>query len=127
MSIDYGQTALKARALLKKFGVLFTFTREGEGAFDPVSSILTPGDPQTFTAYGIIKMLSPATNRAVQAWQDSGLVGRGDEMLLVDAVNYVPALEDRVSINSQAWAVKAATPLRPGVSVVLNYLLIRKV
>lgn len=108
-------------------GVLFTFTREGKGKFDPITSTNAPGEDQTFTAPGIVKLMSPTTNKVAQAWQAQGLIKSGDEMLLIGCGTYTPELEDRVDLDGVAWAVKGMTTFRPGIVPLLNYLLVRKV
>lgn len=110
---------------LSKEGVMFTFTRSGKGAFDPVSGEYATGTDFTFNAPGIEKMYNYKTSYA-QSFLQQTTVQAGDKVLLLACDNNEIQLEDTVLVKGVPWAVVAFTPLSPGSIDLLRYVLIRR-
>lgn len=123
---DWMNEQRDAHGDLLEEGVVFTFTRETKGAFDPVRGAYGPGETLVFTAPGIMKPFHSGGNKAAQVWRDASLIESGDEVLLIGCGGLLPELEDRVDIGGAAWAVKGVSVLRPGLVPLLANVLIRR-
>lgn len=106
-------------------GVVFTFTREIKGGFNPVTGDFAETTEEIFTAPGIMKMYNSRSSYA-QMWETEMSVKVGDKVLLLASGTYSPELEDRVDLQGASWRVKGFTPLQPGIVTLLQYVLIRK-
>lgn len=128
MATDWIEKQSRTRDKLAAKGVWFVFTRAGIGKPDPITSIVEDRVDSTFTAPGI--MLKGAReaanwNRAIYA-QVAALIEQGDEVLLLGAGTYDPALADAVEINGETWLVKGIGILRPALTPLLYYVVIHR-
>lgn len=112
-------------------GTTFHFRRLGKGSVDPITGEREEVFDQTFSSPGIVKLQAGTPS---SAWAKSGasalagLVEQGDELLLIGAMTYEPALEDRLErVTGEIWLIKGFVPFRPAEVPLLYYLLIRKV
>lgn len=120
MPWDWTREQAEIYAELATEGQTFTFTRRVTVEFDPVSGT---------AAVEIINFQAPGLVRRLTAGQDHYFAAdttilQGDTMLLLAGGSYEPAIGDDVTMNAEAFAVKAFSALEPGGVPLLWYVLL---
>ncbi len=125
MATDWIQEQQDAYNDLLDDGAVFSFTRQTNTKPDPISGLSEDSIIELFQAPGILKQIGQGR---AQRWyrEFADLIQVGDELLLVSAKTYTPAIGDSVHINGIDWIVESFSVLRPAVVPLLYYLLIRK-
>jgi len=120
MSFDYAGSQSTADRLIRKFGQSATLNHK---ATTPATN---PWDNPTTTTTAYTVQIVVDTYKEFSI--DGTTVLAGDRKILLSALalSVTPAVEDTLTIGSDAWSVINVKPLAPGATVVLYEIQARK-
>lgn len=112
----------KIFAIIERYGKSVTFTVEAVQSYNPATGETTAATPVTHT-----RKVTPPTAYE-QRFVDGETIRAGDMKVFVAAqgLAFVPALDQRVTIDSVAWRIMAVGPIYTGELVALYELQLRK-
>jgi hypothetical protein len=118
MSQFYTRAVNTASSLLTRFGQVIKIIRETDGAIDPVTGAITPGDITEYETYGVVKSIEDSL-------VDDTRILASDRMVTMESK--VQVLQtDKLSINGEIWNVEEIKESNPAGIAIVYHVRVRK-
>lgn len=122
--MNYKAKADSASRMLKKFGIQRTFTRKGEGVYDPITGKETGVSTTDFPVFCVV--FDYTSKNAGNGTIEGTTIKTGDKRVIIEAQDYKPQSGDTTVIDGDIYTVKTFTSLSPTDIPVMHELQMRR-